>query len=418
MCSPCGKKLNVDYCANCYTSNSPLFACARCALVKYCGKTCQLQHWKNDHKQQCIPIKERSINVQEKLVADYTDSDKCCICLEAVQNKYTSKHIACNHVFHSECINRWFKEKQCCPLCNKIYDKNNNLCIEYIRAMRGNNIALINTTIKKLTVCEESGDILNMLSELYKLKGMNVKAEQILKISDKKFPNDIWTYFNLAKLYTETNQRRLARKYNEKCLQLSSLEKNLDFERVILLNYALFLVNGPIIPEVAQDFEKLVKSETIEDIIKVNKYSEDYQKVSIEDKEHAKKLLHRALEIDPKYYKAYMLLAKIATNIEEQLNYYMFAIKYDNNSPLAHYRVAIILLELNRCSEAIEYYNISLKLDKSMIEERIIYSLNLSTVGDVEDGIQKLKEILYDYPTCDRVQKLIILSNGYKKYLD
>ena len=215
LCSPCGKKGDIDRCANCDTSDDPLLACARCMLVKYCSKTCQSQHWKDTHKKQCIPVDKRRPDTQQKPIEKSKDCEICCICMETVKNKYKSRHLVCYHSFHSECIYRWLEERQCCPLCNKIFSKDDNLSIEYIRVMRQGGIIEINAIIKKLTLCEQSANILNMLSELYKFIGLNDKAEQTLKLSIKKFPSDVLTYFNLAKFYTATNQRHLARKYYE-----------------------------------------------------------------------------------------------------------------------------------------------------------------------------------------------------------
>jgi hypothetical protein len=41
-------------CANCNEHSTSLFACARCQAVRYCGKSCQTQHWgKGGHKESC-----------------------------------------------------------------------------------------------------------------------------------------------------------------------------------------------------------------------------------------------------------------------------------------------------------------------------------------------------------------------------
>ncbi len=40
-------------CANCGESAASLLACARCHLVRYCGRTCQAQHWKTGHNTCC-----------------------------------------------------------------------------------------------------------------------------------------------------------------------------------------------------------------------------------------------------------------------------------------------------------------------------------------------------------------------------
>ncbi len=40
-------------CTNSGESAVSLLACARCHLVRYCGRTCQAQHWKKGHKKCC-----------------------------------------------------------------------------------------------------------------------------------------------------------------------------------------------------------------------------------------------------------------------------------------------------------------------------------------------------------------------------
>jgi tetratricopeptide (TPR) repeat protein len=319
------------------------------------------------------------------------------------------------------CIRRWLEQRQCCPLCNKIFSKDDNLSIEYIRVMREGSIIEINAIIKKLTLCEQSANILNMLSELYKLKGLNDKAEQTLKLSIKKFPSDTWTYFNLAKFYTDTNQRHLARKHHESCLGLlTSADKYSESEYIVLLNFAAFLVQTPKMPEISQDFGKLVKAKTTEKKLQMVNHarSDDCTRVTTDDEEHARRLLNRILEINPKCYKAYILLAKLVSNIEEELRLYSLAIEHDDdNSPLANYRVATILLKLDRYTEATDYYKTALELDKSLIEERISYFFGLISIGNIKEGIQRLKEILDDYPNCIKVQNLLKLVDQHKEFL-
>lgn len=42
----------------------------------------------------------------------------CCICLgEYVENEDVRELPCCNHLFHSECVDKWLKLKARCPLC-------------------------------------------------------------------------------------------------------------------------------------------------------------------------------------------------------------------------------------------------------------------------------------------------------------
>ena len=56
------------------------------------------------------------------------DKRKCTICLEDYKNNDDSIILPCIHIFHSECIRKWMKKKNICPICkSKINSKNNNL---------------------------------------------------------------------------------------------------------------------------------------------------------------------------------------------------------------------------------------------------------------------------------------------------
>ena len=49
MCSWCGK-------LDC------IFRCSKCHVAYYCGRKCQVDHWKTEHKQQCVHMVSRSIS--------------------------------------------------------------------------------------------------------------------------------------------------------------------------------------------------------------------------------------------------------------------------------------------------------------------------------------------------------------------
>jgi len=50
MCSDCCRTADDD---------TTLFDCTGCRLVKYCGRECQVKHWRLGHKHLCRPIRER-----------------------------------------------------------------------------------------------------------------------------------------------------------------------------------------------------------------------------------------------------------------------------------------------------------------------------------------------------------------------
>lgn len=46
-----------------------------------------------------------------------TSGQLCTICHENINNKIVRKIHACNHIFHKNCIDRWFRQNVTCPVC-------------------------------------------------------------------------------------------------------------------------------------------------------------------------------------------------------------------------------------------------------------------------------------------------------------
>ena len=111
MNKPC--KVNKLECANCGVSDKPLLACARCVLVHYCSRECQKEHWKNDHKQRCVPLDKR----KPELNAEKNENE-CAICLVGL-NLNEACTLLCSHKFHRKCIKEMntLRLPQLCPLC-------------------------------------------------------------------------------------------------------------------------------------------------------------------------------------------------------------------------------------------------------------------------------------------------------------
>lgn len=41
----------------------------------------------------------------------------CSICLNSILILQKRDQIPCGHMYHSECINKWFNKKKTCPMC-------------------------------------------------------------------------------------------------------------------------------------------------------------------------------------------------------------------------------------------------------------------------------------------------------------
>jgi len=120
-------------CANCTATKcragQPIIQkCARCQLVAYCSRECQVQHWKRgNHQKWCLTPKERSVQQlakkgdHESAPGLNPEAASCPICLELIVLAKTdlNKTLACSHVFHVSCIEglRSHALQQACPLC-------------------------------------------------------------------------------------------------------------------------------------------------------------------------------------------------------------------------------------------------------------------------------------------------------------
>lgn len=113
--------------------------------------------------------------------------DICAICLEKTTND-SYKSCCCRNKFHFECLDKWFKIKNTCPLCRKEYshmeDYNNDL---------GDHLEMINNLDVK--------NIINNLSEnvtlyKYQFEELNLKnLENILKKTES-FLSILQDYYN------------------------------------------------------------------------------------------------------------------------------------------------------------------------------------------------------------------------------
>ena len=48
---------------------------------------------------------------------------ECTICLQPIENESVCRMLNCYHIFHSECIEKWFVDKVSCPMCKKTFGR-------------------------------------------------------------------------------------------------------------------------------------------------------------------------------------------------------------------------------------------------------------------------------------------------------
>jgi len=264
---------------------------------------------------------------------------------------------------------------------------------------------------------------LNMLGDLHMIKEDLSNAEKLFKSAEKINPSDIQTKLNLAKIYTKICQKHLAGKYYKQCLKLlsSSTEfSKTDLALVVFLNYAIFLIEPPQKPE--HNISDLVNAKTIYDKVQICERSIKFRKdnfcddINQEDKDLALSLINQALEIDPNYPKALIMKTLFTLNKDEQMHLYLKAIDNDiNRSPLSHYMIATILISKDYdkpdYEKANTYYKLAVELDKSMVDKRISYFIELSMRGKFAEGRQIINEILKDHPDNKKAQDIFKLFN-------
>ena len=90
------------------------------------------------------------IKIDEKQLKKINDSsdDNCIICLDNFKLNDEILYLPCMHLYHKECIIKWFLKEDICPLCRDDYKKNksnlNNYNINNNSAFEGGNINLNN----------------------------------------------------------------------------------------------------------------------------------------------------------------------------------------------------------------------------------------------------------------------------------
>lgn len=74
-----------------------------------------LMNMDNNIENKVINKVEQNINRKDAKIKCGID---CAICLIELNNKkrIISK-LKCKHLFHKTCINKWFKQKETCPIC-------------------------------------------------------------------------------------------------------------------------------------------------------------------------------------------------------------------------------------------------------------------------------------------------------------
>ena len=69
----------------------------------------------------CLALRENKIESEENnIIICIIKDTECCICCDILKDVDEIRILSCKHIYHKECIEKWFKEKKICPYCRRI----------------------------------------------------------------------------------------------------------------------------------------------------------------------------------------------------------------------------------------------------------------------------------------------------------
>ena len=63
--------------------------------------------------------KTRTKDIDEYIVEKKIPGYECLICLDEFNQGQQIIMIKCGHIYHKNCIDKWFLKKKTCPLCDE-----------------------------------------------------------------------------------------------------------------------------------------------------------------------------------------------------------------------------------------------------------------------------------------------------------
>lgn len=120
----------------------PLYVLCK-KITNFFGITNSDKTFSNNVKNQLKILVAKDVNtIQikdiEKIIAEYEErisqitsyaitssryqnhDDNCSICLCGLKDKMCAKIIHCDHIYHKDCLNKWFKRQKSCPFCKSV----------------------------------------------------------------------------------------------------------------------------------------------------------------------------------------------------------------------------------------------------------------------------------------------------------
>ena len=110
------KTHKCDYCGK---SQFCMKQCARCKLVRYCDRNCQLHKWP-EHKLTC----QKQQDMKRHFDTRDPEGEECSICLEPILSESNCNfQLKCGHWYHTDCVRKLLEHDEGvyakCPNCRK-----------------------------------------------------------------------------------------------------------------------------------------------------------------------------------------------------------------------------------------------------------------------------------------------------------
>jgi hypothetical protein len=124
LCSSCFQSLNdIEYKLD-KNNHKICSLCFECILCSFRLQT-KKEFFYLSYRQHDYQIQKILYNMQNCVQKIEYDYELCSICMDLLNDENQIEILnECKHRFHQTCIQKWFKQKNCCPCCRHIYHNN------------------------------------------------------------------------------------------------------------------------------------------------------------------------------------------------------------------------------------------------------------------------------------------------------
>jgi hypothetical protein len=130
FCSSCIEPLNESNKKQDDRGHSLCESCEQCILCSFRKET-RKEFFSLSYREHEARIQKILYYMQICVQRSEKDREPCSICMEPLNgnlNNPVKILNICRHRFHSNCIEKWFKQKPCCPCCRHVYQVHDEPC--------------------------------------------------------------------------------------------------------------------------------------------------------------------------------------------------------------------------------------------------------------------------------------------------